>query len=148
MYGSKLVCQRSHLSLLEGDLRGKVVWITGASTGIGAALAVEAAKYGAKVAISARTHGKLEETKKRCIGREKYFKYFSSEVATVLPEAGYCQGIKEEDILIMPMDMVKFDAHQECLDKVQSHFGKVGSHKKVLFDDLLLYLVLFLSWTL
>ena len=59
-----------HLSLLEGDLRGKVVWITGASTGIGAALAVEAAKYGAKVAISARTHGKLEETKKRCIGRE------------------------------------------------------------------------------
>ena len=76
MYGSKLLCQRSHLSLLEGDLRGKVVWITGASTGIGAALAVEAAKYGAKVAISARTHGKLEETKKRCIGRGKLFQIF------------------------------------------------------------------------
>ena len=71
MYGSKLLYQRSHLSLFEGDLRGKVVWITGASTGIGAALAIEAAKYGAKVAISARTHGKLEETKKICIGRGK-----------------------------------------------------------------------------
>ena len=49
----------------------------------------------------------------------------------------------------MPMDMVKFDAHQECLDKVLSHFGKVGSHKKVLFDDLLHYreFAHFLSWT-
>ena len=88
MYGSKLVCQRSHLSLLEGDLRGKVVWITGASTGIGAALAVEAAKYGAKVAISARTHGKLEETKKRCIGSDEIFPKQASPIAALKIEQG------------------------------------------------------------
>ena len=49
------------------------MWITGASTGIGAALAIEAAKYGAEVAISARNHGKLEGTKRRCIGGEEIF---------------------------------------------------------------------------
>ena len=32
----------------------QVVWVTGASTGIGAALAMEAVKHGAKVAITAR----------------------------------------------------------------------------------------------
>ena len=47
-----------------------MLWITGASTGIGAALAIEAARHGAKVAISARTYEKLEKTKKRCIGTE------------------------------------------------------------------------------
>jgi len=39
---------------LRGSLEKKVVWITGASTGIGAAMAVECAKYGSKVIISAR----------------------------------------------------------------------------------------------
>ena len=33
----------------------QVVWVTGASTGIGAALAMEAVKHGAKVAITARS---------------------------------------------------------------------------------------------
>ena len=49
------------------------MWITGASAGIGAALAIEAARHGAKVAISARTYEKLEETKKRCLGRDPIF---------------------------------------------------------------------------
>ena len=50
-----------------------MLWITGASTGIGAALAIEAARHGAKVAISARTYEKLEKTKKRCIGSYEIF---------------------------------------------------------------------------
>lgn len=49
--------------------RGKVVWVTGASTGIGAALAVEAASHGAKVAITARSEDKLREVKARCLSK-------------------------------------------------------------------------------
>lgn len=50
------------------------------------------------------------------------------KVVSLCPEAGHCQGIKAEDILIIPMDVVKFNAHQECLDRVLDHFGKAGLH--------------------
>ena len=53
------------------DLKGQVVWVTGASTGIGAAIAIEAAKHGAKLVISARSEDKLRAVKQRCIGKFK-----------------------------------------------------------------------------
>ena len=45
------------------NLRGKVVIITGASSGVGKATSVEFAKHGAKVALAARRLDKLEEIK-------------------------------------------------------------------------------------
>lgn len=44
------------------DLRGKTVWIIGASSGLGAALARQCAADGARVAISARRHAHLDAT--------------------------------------------------------------------------------------
>merc|ERR1711976_370518 len=48
-------------------LRGKVVWITGASSGIGEYLAYEVAKIGCKVVLSARRTDELERVKKQCL---------------------------------------------------------------------------------
>jgi NAD(P)-dependent dehydrogenase (short-subunit alcohol dehydrogenase family) len=47
---------------MPGDLNGSVALVTGASRGIGAAAAIELARLGAQVVITARTQGGLEET--------------------------------------------------------------------------------------
>jgi len=46
-------------------MSNKVIWITGASTGIGKALAIKFSKNGWRVAISARRLELLEEISKK-----------------------------------------------------------------------------------
>ena len=48
------------------DLVGKTVWITGASSGIGAALATGFARAGARLVLSGRREGALAEVAGRC----------------------------------------------------------------------------------
>lgn len=48
------------------DLAGKVVWITGASGGIGEGLAQRAARRGAKLVLSARREAELERVRQSC----------------------------------------------------------------------------------
>jgi len=84
-------------------LKGKVVWITGASSGIGRELAKVLAKNGVKLALSARNIRELEATKQECL---------------TLAQG----GLRPEDILILPLDMLKFAYHQESFNRVISHF--------------------------
>ena len=84
-------------------LRGRVVWLTGASSGIGEALAVELAGCGARLALSARRPDELERVRQRCL------------------QAGAGAG----DVLVLPLDVTQLDQHQPALDRLLEHFGRL-----------------------
>ncbi len=77
----------------------KIVWITGASSGIGEALAYEFAKEGAILVLSARRESELERVKTNCAGAKK--------------------------VIIVPLDLVETDKMQEVASKVIGELGKV-----------------------
>lgn len=54
------------------DHTGKVVWITGASSGIGEALAHAYSRRGAQLVLSARSAAKLEQVRNACADPEKH----------------------------------------------------------------------------
>ncbi|XP_041354632.1 dehydrogenase/reductase SDR family member 7-like [Gigantopelta aegis] len=85
-------------------LRGTVVWITGASSGIGEFLAYNLASAGCRLVLSARRESELERVKKRCL---------------------LSGPVKEEDILVLPLDLLKCDSHTEAADEVLKYFGQI-----------------------
>ena len=50
-------------------LRGKIIWITGASSGIGELLAYKLAQFGCKLVLSARRKDELERVKTQCLSK-------------------------------------------------------------------------------
>ena len=50
-------------------LRGKVVWITGASSGIGEHLAYRLTEFGCKLVLSARRKDELDRVKIHCLSK-------------------------------------------------------------------------------
>ncbi|OWF37619.1 dehydrogenase/reductase SDR family member 7-like [Mizuhopecten yessoensis] len=86
------------------SLAGQVVWITGASSGIGEELAYELARAGCRLVLSARRTKELERVKKECMLRG---------------------SVKDEDILILTLDCIDFDSHKSAVDKVLAHFKKI-----------------------
>ncbi|KAJ8288975.1 hypothetical protein COCON_G00016340 [Conger conger] len=105
----------------EATLRGKVVWITGASSGIGEELAYQLARLGARLILSARREKELERVKHYCLS---------------------CSRLQEEDILVLPLDLLERDSHQAKMKTAVEHFGNIdvlinngGRSQRSLFLD-------------
>lgn len=81
-------------------IRNKVVWVTGASSGIGAALVKELAKKGNQVVLSARRRDQLE------LVRED-------------------SGLSLDDALVLPIDLAESEHAEQWLQLVLEKFGRV-----------------------
>ena len=82
---------------------GKVVWITGASSGLGRALALELSKYPCKLVLSARRESELIKVKSEC-------------------EAN---GIDSDSVLVLPMDSLDFGKLPDLVGEVVQKFGTI-----------------------
>lgn len=60
----------------EPRLRDKIVWITGASSGIGECLAYRLTKCGCKLVLSARREDELDRVKSKCLGTFLCYDHF------------------------------------------------------------------------
>lgn len=77
----------------------QVVWITGASSGIGEALALEFSRYGARVVLSARREDELERVRQTLVWPDNH--------------------------LVLPLDVTDTHAIHEAVDTVRDHYGRL-----------------------
>lgn len=80
------------------QLRDKVVWITGASSGIGEAMALQASREGAKLVLTARRGTELERVRQACAQPKR--------------------------VAVLPLDLTAFDA-DAALVQAEALFGPI-----------------------
>ncbi|NUN99776.1 MAG: SDR family oxidoreductase [Saprospiraceae bacterium] len=81
------------------SFQNKVVWITGASSGIGEHLAYAFATQGARLILSSRNEAELERVKKRCTAAAQ--------------------------VLLLPLDVAQFGTIPEAVQKATAQFGQI-----------------------
>lgn len=87
----------------DHSFHGQVVWVTGASGGIGAALARQLATRGARLVLSARRVDALEAVKADCVDA----------------------GLEPDSVLVLPLDVVATGTMPAAVEAVLAHFGQI-----------------------
>lgn len=83
-----------------------MVWITGASSGIGKYLAIVLARNGVRLCLSSRREAELEAVKELCLRASN-------------------GSLAANDVMVVKMDMLEISQHHHCFDRVIKHFGNV-----------------------
>jgi dehydrogenase/reductase SDR family protein 7 len=83
--------------------KDKTVWITGASSGIGEALALQFAAQGARIVLSARRIDELDRVRDACTS----------------------QGLAAGSVLVLPLDVTDFESMPAAVSTVCNTFGRI-----------------------
>lgn len=78
-------------------MKKKIIWITGATSGIGKELSIKLSYMGAKLILSARRKEELIKVDNMC----------------------------KNETLILPLDLSKSDTFEMCVNKAVAHYGKI-----------------------
>ena len=81
-------------------MQGRRIWVTGASSGIGRALAIELAQHGARVVISGRNQARLQAVADACKGGE---------------------------VQVVTLDVANRDGNQAAAETIRARFGALDS---------------------
>jgi dehydrogenase/reductase SDR family protein 7 len=108
----RLIFADGDLTLMWAERFGKkpaalarqVVWITGASMGLGEGLAYEMAKAGCRVVLSARSKELLEAIKQKCLSTGR---------------------VSADDVMILPFDNCDISSHQTLVEQVLQKYGQI-----------------------
>lgn len=120
--------------------QGKTVWITGASSGIGKALALSFAQLGANVVLSARRDDVLQQVEAECL-RSIEQQILSLDKSTT-----------QSAILVLPLDVTDESAMPTAVAKVMERFNRIdllinnagiSQRSRALDTDLATYRTLF-----
>ncbi|XP_019875109.1 dehydrogenase/reductase SDR family member 7 [Aethina tumida] len=87
-------------------LKGKVVFVTGASSGIGEHLSYSLAKHGVKLVLAARRNDELQRVKRKCLDLSR-------------------GQLNDTDVLVLVMDVTDLQSHKKHFDHAVRHFGKI-----------------------
>ena len=87
----------------EASFAGHVIWITGASSGIGEALAHSFAKRGAQIVLSARREAELDRVQAECVSN----------------------GGSADNFLVLPLDVVDYEAMPGAVAAVLARFSRI-----------------------
>jgi len=100
-----LLAFKEKFGIPVSSLKGKTIWITGASAGIGENLAYVLARAGCKLILSARRVADLERVKKKCLEENEH--------------------LSDDDVEVYPMDVLDLDSHAKAFQHVIDKFGKL-----------------------
>lgn len=83
--------------------KDQVIWITGGSSGIGEALALQFASEGSKIVLSSRREEELNRVREMCIK----------------------SGLSPDDVLVLPLDVTSYASMPAAVEGIMQTFGRI-----------------------